>query len=196
MLPEWAAALVGEVCAAAGRPEPVVRWRRARRSNSSGVARPDLRQITVTAGTDPIDQRLTLLHELAHWLIPPAPRRRRRTAHHNAAFYRVAFELYQAHGIPAAEAIVREGGRYPSSLGHARQLGVSGADEAWGARRAALRERARLRRPMRILVPEHAVRLVRDGRWTRCAVCGVRVVGQTLARLRRRAGRHILLATG
>ena len=196
MLPEWAAALVSEVCAAAGRPEPTVRWRKAARPNSSGITRPALGQITVTAGTDPLDQRLTLLHELAHWLAPRAPRRRRRTAHHGLTFYGVAFGLYQTHGIPAAEAIAREGGRYPSSLGHARRLGVSGADEAWRARRSALRERARLRRPMRILVPEHVVRLVRDGRWTRCSVCGVRVVGPTLARLRRRAGRHILLATG
>lgn len=196
MLPEWAAALVVDVCAAADRPEPAVRWRRALRANSSGVTRPDLGQITVTAGADPIDQRLTLLHELAHWLAPRAPRRRRRTAHHNAAFYEVAFALYHAHGVPAAEAIIREGGRYPSSLGHARRLGVSGADEAWRARRVALRERARNGRPPRVLVPEHVVRLVRDGRWTRCSVCGVRVVGPTLARFRRRAGRHILLATG
>lgn len=196
MLPAWAAALVREVCAAAGRPEPTVRWRNAARPNSSGVTRPTLGQITVTAGADPLDQRLTLLHELAHWLAPPAPRRRRRAAHHDLTFYRVAFGLYQTHGIPAAEAIFREGGRYPSSLGHARRLGVPGADEAWRARRSALRERARLRSPMRILMPEHVVRLVRDGRWTRCSVCGVRVVGPTLARLRRRAGRHTLLATG
>lgn len=196
MLPGWAEALVVEVCAAAGRAEPAVRWRSARRPNSSGVTRPDLGQITVTAGSDPIDQRLTLLHELAHWLAPRAPRRRRRTAHHDAAFYRVVFALYGTHGIPVAEAIGRESGRYPSSLGHARRLGVAGADAAWRARRAALRERARLRRPMRILVPEHVVRLVRDGRWTRCSVCGVRVVGPTLARLRRRTGRHVLLATG
>jgi len=196
MLPAWAAALVSEVCAEAGRPIPVVRWRRAARANSSGVTRPDAGQITVTAGSDPIDQRLTLLHELAHWLAPRAPRRRRRTAHHDAAFYDVAFSLYEAHGIPAGEALAREGGRYPSSLAHARRLGVAGADAAWRTRRAALAERASRRRPMRILVPEHVVRLVRDGRWTRCSVCGVRVVGPTLARLRRRAGRHILLATG
>jgi hypothetical protein len=46
---------------------------------------------------------------------------------------------------------------------------------------------------MRVLVPEHAVRLVRDGRWTRCAVCGIRVVGPNLRRLRRHPGRHVLL---
>jgi hypothetical protein len=46
---------------------------------------------------------------------------------------------------------------------------------------------------MRVLVEEHVVRLVRDGRWTRCAVCGVRVVGPVLRRLRRRSGRHVLM---
>jgi hypothetical protein len=46
---------------------------------------------------------------------------------------------------------------------------------------------------MRVLVPEHPVRLVRDGRWTRCAVCGIRVVGPNLRRLRRRPGRHVLM---
>ncbi|HLE58686.1 MAG TPA: hypothetical protein VJA85_03480, partial [Candidatus Limnocylindria bacterium] len=99
-------------------------------------------------------------------------------------------------GIPAAEALAREGGRYPSSLRHARAMGVPGAETAWRERRVALRERARLRRPVRVLVPEHTVRLVRDGRWTRCGVCGVRIVGPVLVRLRRRSSRHLLLGTG
>jgi hypothetical protein len=196
MAPEWATRLVTQVCAAAAVPQPVVRWRRARRSASSGVTRRTAGTISVTAGSDDLDQRLTLLHELAHWLAPLPRRRRGRVAHHDAAFYATAFELYQAHGIPDAEVLAREGGRYPSALRHARALGMGGADAAWQTRRAALRERASLRGAPRVLVAEHAVRLVRDGRWTRCAVCGARVVGPTLARLRRRAGRHILLSTG
>lgn len=196
MAPAWAAALVSEVCAGSATVEPSLRWRRAARVASSGVTRRHEGSVAVTAGSDPVDQRLTLLHELAHWLAPPARRRRGRVAHHDAAFYRVAFALYRRHGIPAAEALTREGGRYPSSLRHARAIGVPGADEAWLARRGALRERARLRRPPRVLVPEHTVRLVRDGRWTRCEVCGVRIVGPVLSRLRRRSGRHLLLGTG
>ncbi|MEX2135824.1 MAG: hypothetical protein WEB29_02520 [Chloroflexota bacterium] len=152
--------------------------------------------ISVTAGADPVDQRLTLLHELAHWL-GPAPRSRRgRVAHHDARFYAAAFDLYRSHGIPDDEILAREGGRYPSALRHARALGIPGADVAWLSRREALRERARLRAPVRVLVEEHTIRLVRDGRWTRCGICGVRVVGPTLARLRRRAGRHVLLSAG
>ncbi len=196
MAPDWAVALVAEVCTAAGVAEPSLRWRRAARVASSGVTRWSAGTVAVTSGSDPVDQRLTLLHELAHWVAPRARRSRRRVAHHDAAFYSVAFRLYESHGIPAAEALAREGGRYPSSLRHARVLGVPGADAAWRGRRAALRERAHARRPVRVLVPEHTVRLVRDGRWTRCEVCGVRIVGPVLARLRRRSGRHLLLGTG
>jgi hypothetical protein len=153
--------------------------------------------VAVTAGTDPLDQHLTLLHELAHWLGPEPPRRRReRVAHHDRTFYAQAFALYAAHGIELAEAVEREGARHPGALRHARDLGLPGAAEAYSAHRDLLRQRAASRRPARIIVPEHRVRLVRDGRWTRCAVCGVRIVGPALARLRRRAGRHLLLATG
>jgi hypothetical protein len=196
MAPAWVAGVVHAVCAAAGVAEPEVRWRRARRAASSGVTRRATGSISVTAGTDELDQRLTLLHELAHWLAPQPRRRRGRILHHEARFFAVAFDLYRRHGIPDAEVLAREGGRYPSALRHARALSVPGADDAWLDRRLALRERARHRVPARVLVAEHAVRLVRDGRWTRCGICGVRVVGPTLARLRRRSGRHILLSTG
>ena len=196
MVPAWAGEIVRDVCATAGVVQPSVRWRKARRPASSGVTRRSAGSISVTAGTDQLDQRLTLLHELAHWVGPLARRRRGRVAHHDARFYAIAFELYGRHGIPDAEALAREGGRYPSALRHARALGIAGADEAWKLRRDALRERARGRPPLRVLVAEHTVRLVRDGPWTRCGICGVRVVGPILARLRRRSGRHILFGAG
>jgi hypothetical protein len=196
MAPGWASELVREVCAAAGIAPPAMRWRHARRSASSGVTRRHMGTVSITAGSDELDQRLTLLHELAHWLAPVPRRRRGRLLHHDAGFYAIAFDLYRRQGVPDAEVLAREGGRYPSALRHARAAGIPGADAAWLARREALRERARWRAPERVLVPEHTVRLVRDGRWTRCGVCGVRVVGPTLARLRRRAGRHVLLSAG
>lgn len=196
MAPAWANALVAEVCLAAAVRPPLLRWRRAPRSAASGVTRQSAGTVSVTAGTDELDQRITLLHELAHWLGPQARRRRGRVAHHGLDFYAIAFQLYERHGIPVAEALEREGGRYPSSLSHARALGVPGAEAAWRSRRDAVRERARQRSAPRVLVAEHTVRLVRDGRWTRCAVCGVRIVGPILARLRRRTGRHTLLAAG
>ncbi len=197
--PPWARELTTEVCVAAGVPEPRLSWRRVAREPSSGVARVEAGTVSVSAGTHELDQRLTLLHELAHWSAhrPIAGRRRRgRRAHHDAAFYARAFGLYRAHGIADADALALESRRYPSALRHARALGVPGAAQAWAERRGMLRDRAALRPAPRVLVPEHTVRLVRDGRWTRCSVCGVRVVGPILARLRRRGGRHLLLATG
>jgi hypothetical protein len=149
--------------------------------------------ISVSSGSDKLDARMTLLHELAHWIGPRPRRVRRRVAHHDRAFYVRAFSLYRAHGIPAAEALFREGSRYPSSLRHAMALEVPGAAAALAARRARLRE---TRRPWRVVVAEHRIRLVREGRWTVCVTCGARVVGAQLARLRRRrsAARHVLFA--
>jgi hypothetical protein len=191
--PAWARSLVMTVCAEADAPLPRVAWRHRDRPTSSGVTRQSASVVSIVAGRDPVDQRLTLLHELAHWLAPAPRDRRRRKRHHDATFYTTAFALYRRHGVADAAALAGESARYPSSLSHARRLGVPGAEAAWRERRTALRERARRRQPMRVMVPEHAVRLVRDGRWTRCAVCGIRVVGPNLRRLRRRAGRHVLM---
>lgn len=189
--PAWATALVAEVCTDAGVARPRLVWRRRRSDSSTGVARRGAGMIAVRAGEDPLDQRLTLLHELAHWLSPPA--RRRRSAHHGRAFYRVAFALYRRHGLADADAVRLESARYPSSLRHARALGVDGAAEALALRRQRLAERPR--RTWRVLVPEHPVRLERDGRWHVCATCRQRIVGSNLARVRRarRTVRHVLL---
>jgi hypothetical protein len=193
--PAWAVDLVTAVCAEGGVATPrMLGWRRRRGERSTGVTQPGVETIRVRAGTDVLDQRLTLLHELGHWLAPRARTRRRggRTTHHGRAFYAIAFGLYERHGIGPDEVLHLEGSRYPGALGHALALGVPGA-EAWVARRrAALR--ARPRRSWRVLVPEHAVRLERDGRWTVCATCRQRIVGAHLARLRRRwsSMRHVL----
>lgn len=192
MTPAWASALVAEVCADAGVAPPRLAWRHRGGSASTGVARRKAGLIAVRAGDDPLDQRLTLLHELAHWLSPPV--RRRRSPHHGRAFYRVAFALYRRHGLDDADAIRLESARYPSSLRHAVALGVPGATDALAAHRRRLAERPRRR--WRVLVPEHAVRLEREGRWHVCATCRQRIVGSNLARVRRarRAIRHVLLA--
>jgi hypothetical protein len=143
---------------------------------------------------DPVDQRLTVLHELAHWLAPPPRRSRRgRTLHHGRAFYLVAFDLYRRYGVTDADALRLEAARYRSSLRHAASIGIPGAPEALAEHRAQLRRRPR--RNWTVLVAEHAVRLRRDGRWHVCATCGQRVVGINLARIRRarRPIRHVLM---
>jgi hypothetical protein len=192
--PAWAVELVTAVCAEAGVPMPLtLAWRRRRSEHSTGVTQLQLGAVRVRAGTDELDQRLTLLHELGHWLAPRARRRQRgRTVHHGRAFYAIAFALYERHGIGLDEMLRLEGSRYPSALRHALALGVPGAETWVARRRAALRQRPR--RSWRVLVPEHAVRLERDGRWTVCATCRQRIVGVHLVRLRRRRSsmRHVL----
>lgn len=192
--PAWARAMVVQACAEADAPLPRLTWRVRDRATSSGVTRQHAGSISLVAGTDALDQQLTLLHELAHWITPPRRRRRRGATHHDLPFYRTAYRLYRRHGIPDAAALAGEAMRYPGSLRHARVLAIPGAEEAWAARRSELRARAAVRAPWRVSVPEHRVRLVRDGRWSRCAVCGIRVVGPTLRRLRRRGGSHVVWA--
>lgn len=194
MTPAWASALVSEVCDASGVRPPRLYWRRRDDEHSTGITRRADGLVAVRAGRDVLDQRLTLLHELAHWLAPAASRRRR-AVHHGPAFYSLAFELYRRHGIAEADALRLESGRYPSSLRHARDLGVPGASAALAERRSVLRDRPRRR--WRVLVPEHPIRLARAGRWTVCQTCGQRVVGRNLARLRRArgSGRHVLMTS-
>jgi hypothetical protein len=190
--PAWAAALAAEVCAGAGVAEPRLVWRRRRGEHSTGVTRRVEGLVAVRAGADGLDQRLTLLHELAHWLTP-AGRRRGRSVHHGRAFYAVAFELYRRHGLADADALRLESTRYRSALRHAAALGVGGAAVALAEHRSVLR--ARPRRRWRVLVPEHPIRLERDGRWSVCATCRQRIVGAHLARIRRvrRPLRHVLM---
>jgi hypothetical protein len=189
--PAWAVELVVDVCAQAGVEPPArLSWRRRAAPHSTGVARRAEGVIAVRAGLDETDQRLTLLHELAHWTTPWP--RRRRAVHHGRAFYRTAFALYARHGLRVADVLRLESARYPSSLHHAVALAVPGAAEALAAHRAALH--ARPRRRWRVAVPEHEVRLGRDGRWTVCVICQQRIVGRNLARARhRRPMRHVLM---
>jgi hypothetical protein len=192
--PAWARELVTAICADAGVAEPRLFWRRRAAAHSTGVARRDDGVIAVSAGTDEVDQRLTLLHELAHWISPRARARRGRSVHHGRAFYTVAFDLYRRHGISEGDALRLESVRYWSALRHAAAIGVEGAAEALAEHGASLRERPRRR--WRVLVPEHRISLERQGRWMVCTVCQQRIVGINLARVRRarRPVQHVLLA--
>ncbi|MDQ2674721.1 MAG: hypothetical protein M3Y40_08685 [Chloroflexota bacterium] len=192
--PSWAETLVEQVCADAMVTAPRLTWRLRAAEHSTGVARRGAGIISVRAGRDSMDQQLTLLHELAHWITPvPTRRRGGRTAHHGRDFYRTAFELYRRHGLRDADALRLEAARYPSALGHAVALGIPGALAARSAHRQALR--ARPRRRWRVLVPEHPIRLGRDGRWHVCTTCRQRIIGRHLVRIRRarRALRHVLM---
>ncbi len=193
--PAWARSLVLAVCAEARVPPPaVLRWRRGSRTASSGVANRRAGSIAVTAGTDLADARHTLLHELAHWLTPASPRgggRVRRSVHHGATFYATAFALYARHADGLDASLRREAGRYPSVLRHAAAAGIGEAARIAQERRAAQGPHpGGASRRWRLLVPEHPVTLVRDGRWYVCATCGHRLVGRVLLRAARRGRRE------
>jgi len=191
--PAWAVELALRVCADAGvAPPDALRWRRADRDLSTGLTRRHAGSIAVTTGWDTDDARHTLLHELAHWLTAEAPRRRgwrRQAVHHGRAFYATAFELFARHDADPIAALRREAARYPNALRHARALAVPGTEALVLERLVARRASRRPRAAWRVVVPEHAIRLVRDGRWYVCSTCGRRLVGRALLRAAQRGSR-------
>ena len=104
--PIWAERIVREVARARRRRPPELRWRRARRLRSAGSAdspkKADAGGISIAAGRDPVDQRLVLCHELAHWLSRP-------DEGHTMAFWLRAWRLYRRYRVPIHYALAREG---------------------------------------------------------------------------------------
>ena len=80
---------------------PTLKWRHSRHFFSSGHAHYGEAEITITAGTDRHDQRMVLLHELAHILRPRG---------HTAAFWGCAWSLFRWAGLPIRKTLARESG--------------------------------------------------------------------------------------
>ena len=122
--PIWAQALLAVVADEYGRSDkPELHWRRWPRGKarlSSGRCRHKFFpvRIWVTARRDPIwfqfqgkgrwlkitarvDQKMVLLHELAHWLMGP-------DEGHSAAFWLLAWQLYRRHSVQIKHALERE----------------------------------------------------------------------------------------
>lgn len=91
--PKWARCLRDRVARDAGAAgHPRVRWRRhPHRRLSSGWCNLSTGTIMIHAGTARRDQRLVLLHEMAHWLVQ---------AGHTRAFWATAFTLYRRYKVP------------------------------------------------------------------------------------------------
>lgn len=123
--PEWATELFTTVCKDYNRglPSQFV-WKNANRSGSSGVHKPGWGkryrmtkggklkatnwwgEIIVRAGSDIQDQKLVLLHELAHHV---AARSKTRRHHgHTIRFWKLAFEFYDRYGVDMEYAYDRE----------------------------------------------------------------------------------------
>lgn len=191
--PAWAVELALRVCEEAGVPPPeVLRWRRLARDAGTGLTNLQRRSIAVTAGRDEADARHTVLHELAHWIAPHPPRRRRRgePVHHGATFHDVAIRLYQRHEPDLLAALRREASHYPSVLRHAAAMGVAGVHGLVEERRRRRLAASSSRGHWRVLVPEHPVSLAREGRWYVCATCGRRMIGRVLRRAARLGARE------
>jgi len=124
--PKWAQDLVLRVALDEEKDDvPNLGWWRARKRKtwaglrpahamSSGRSWPTKNRIHVTAGTDRKDQKLVLLHELAHWLSPP-------TEHHGPTFWDTAWRLYRTYKVPLTYAKVREGNYRKGALVAARK---------------------------------------------------------------------------
>lgn len=91
MIPEWAEDLVTKICADNDRREPDVIWKTRRGSMSSGSYYDAKKEIILRAGTELMDQKGCLIHELCHHLCPAG-------WHHNKRFYVRCFDLYRKYG--------------------------------------------------------------------------------------------------
>lgn len=102
--PPWAQKIIREVADEYKLwPYPKVNWRRSKtRSHITGTAWWASGRISITVGQDwdfkraHFDQKLTLLHELAHLIAG-------RDEHHSPEFYRIAFTLYRKYKLPIAK---------------------------------------------------------------------------------------------
>lgn len=90
--PQWATRLLERICEEQEVPLPETKWIRKRRHSSSGRYYDLSNRLTINAGSDPKDQRVTFLHEVAHHIT-----RIRTNGHHghSALFWDIAFELFQ-----------------------------------------------------------------------------------------------------
>ena len=127
-MPKWAQELLLDACLAFGKEDvPDVMWRKAHRrvyqgwsrdirvpayTDTSGYAVPSQNRITITAGTNRLDQKRALLHELAHLLAGRG---------HSALFWDRAWELYRWAEMPVRVIARREGAyRKGALLAYAR----------------------------------------------------------------------------
>lgn len=84
--------MVEAVCAREGIERPPIRWHFRDAKYTTGVTyhKRD-RGIAVTLGTDHLEARVVVLHELAHWMTPKH--------HHDRTFWTTAMWLYRSEGI-------------------------------------------------------------------------------------------------
>ena len=121
MVPRWAHDLTIRVAIDEGRDTlPDLTWRRSRYELSSGHTKHILcgGGVVIPAGTCRKDQKLLLLHELAHWLTPGEQ--------HSAVYWDQAWRLYRRYNVPIRYAKKREGEYLKGSAAAYRRSRPSG----------------------------------------------------------------------
>lgn len=126
--PKWAVDLIEEINKHERRKVYNLQWSRSRvHQHTSGKAWGFT--VRVVAGSDRTDQRVVLLHEVAHVVAGCHH-------HHDREMYRVAWRLWRTYAktVPVKYIFDREGTYRATCLSVAKELGIRGA-------RAALTER-------------------------------------------------------
>jgi predicted metal-dependent hydrolase len=109
-VPDWAKALTHRIASDYEFEEvPPIRWRESRiNMQTAGSthwegtrANGKHRNISILAGRNVNDARLVLVHELAHWSLPPK-------CGHNRRFWRRCWEMYERYGVNLDYAYNRE----------------------------------------------------------------------------------------
>lgn len=97
--PDWARDILAAERERYGLPEITVNWRIGHDGNpqTSGTATSDKFHIGITAGTGEADQRVMLLHELAHLIVPGHA--------HDDVWRAVADELWARYGVTEEAAL-------------------------------------------------------------------------------------------
>ena len=105
--PKWAQDLVINACIKMDSELPTLTWRQRNSEASNGYCDLPSRHIVIHAGKNHLDQKLYLLHELAHAI----------TGHqHTSEFWDMAWKLYRWAKLPIKHCQKRE---YPYKKGAA-----------------------------------------------------------------------------
>jgi hypothetical protein len=106
--PRWARNLLKRIAADYAVHEPALHWRNRRRPDwsSAGSCALDCTTVTVTAGTDKMDSRITLVHEMAHQILLCTKSWYR--GEHSAPFYAFLWTLFRRYRVSMRAALESE----------------------------------------------------------------------------------------
>lgn len=97
--PSWAVELVLQVCKDYRRRAPSeLRWYQSNKEHSNGHWNWFNSKIFIRAGTDKAEQRVVLIHELAHCIIGKSRKTRYKRFSHTIKFWRLFWELSARYG--------------------------------------------------------------------------------------------------